>query len=78
MELEIIRKLENESRAYYRYDFITNYKSVSIPYLTFISFFTLTGTFGNFLVLGTLLKVKVSTEYLHSYNKTTIKYPEIL
>ena len=61
MELEIIRKLENESHSYNTYDFIRSYKSVSIPYLTFISFFTLTGTFGNFLVLGTLLKVKVST-----------------
>ena len=61
MELEIIRKLENESQSYNTYDFIRSYKSVSIPYLTFISFFTLTGTFGNFLVLGTLLKVKVNT-----------------
>ena len=60
MDLEIIRKLENNSGLSSGYEFVTKYKTISIPYLTFISFLTIAGTLGNFLVIGTLLIVKVS------------------
>lgn len=59
MDLEIILKLENESHSYERYDFVERNKSVSIPYLTLITLLTFSGTFGNFLVLGTLLIINV-------------------
>ena len=69
MELDILEVIENEldlrqsneSLPYSSYNFIENNKSIAIPYLTFISGLTFIGTFGNMLVLGTLLIVKVST-----------------
>ena len=69
MELNILEVIENElglrqsneSLPYSSYNFIENNKSIAIPYLTFISALTFIGTFGNMLVLGTLLIVKVST-----------------
>ena len=60
MELEIIRKLENETNSYSKYDFINNNKVIAIPYLTFTLIFSLSGTIGNILVLGTLFQIKVS------------------
>ena len=60
MELEIIERLENDSKLTSGYDFVSKNKSISVPYLTFLSFLTIVGTVGNFLVLGTLLIVKVS------------------
>ena len=60
MELEIIERLENDSKLNSGYDFVSKNKSISVPYLTFLSFLTIVGTVGNFLVLGTLLIVKVS------------------
>ena len=59
MELEIIERLENDSKLISGYDFVSKYKTISVPYLTFLSFLTIVGTVGNFLVLGTLLIVKV-------------------
>ena len=67
MELEIIERLENDSKLSSGYDFVSKYKSISVPYLTFLSFLTIVGTIGNFLVLGTLLIVKVSPYGYHIY-----------
>ena len=74
MELDFIRVLEvqreNKSSAqfqhlpYSSYNFIENNKSLAIPYLTFISVLTFIGTFGNMLVLGTLVINKVRTLFL--------------
>ena len=60
MDLGIIRQLENNSGLSSGYEFVTRYKNISVPYLTFIAFLTIAGTLGNFLVIGTLLIVKVS------------------
>ena len=71
MELEIIRKWkesENDtvesktdgSLPYSSYDFIEKNKLIAIPYLTFISGLTFIGTFGNMLVIGTLIINKAS------------------
>ena len=60
MELEIIRKLENETKSYFKYEFVNNNKVIAIPYLTFTLVFSLSGTIGNILVLGTLFQIKVS------------------
>ena len=70
MELEAILKLENETNSYSRYDFIVNNIWLSIPYLTFSSFFSFVGTIGNFLVFGTLLKIKVRNQQLHNSGTT--------
>ena len=64
MELEIIRELENETNSYSKYDFINNNKVIAIPYLTFTSVFSFSGTIGNILVLGTLFEIKVSVYLL--------------
>ena len=61
MELEIIERLENDSKLSSGYDFVSKNKSFSVPYLTFLSFLTIVGTVGNFLVLGTLLILKVES-----------------
>ena len=60
MDLGIIRQLENNSGLSSGYEFVTRYKNISVPYLTFIALLTIAGTLGNFLVIGTLLIVKVS------------------
>ena len=60
MDLGIIRQLENNSGLSSGYEFFTRYKNISVPYLTFIALLTIAGTLGNFLVIETLLIVKVS------------------
>ena len=71
MELEIIRMWKESgndtvesntegSLPYSSYDFIEKNKLITIPYLTFISGLTFIGTFGNMLVLGTLIINKAS------------------
>ena len=70
MDLEIIERLENDSKLTSGYNFVSKNKSISVPYLTFLSFLTIVGTVGNFLVLGTLLIVKVSHFEYYFFNQT--------
>ena len=58
-ENDLYLQSKNVSLPYSSYDFIDNNRLIAIPYLTFISGLTFIGTFGNMLVLGTLLIVKV-------------------
>ena len=81
MELDILEVIEDElaphqsnaSLPYSSYDFIENNKSIAILYLTFISGLTVIGTFGNMLVLGTLLIVKVSS-YVCEHREHSYQY----
>ena len=44
MDLGIIRQLENNSDLSSGYEFVTRYKNISVPYLTFIALLTIAGT----------------------------------
>ena len=41
-------------------DFIERSPGISIPYLTFLCLFTLTGSVGNLMVIGSVVTYKVS------------------
>ena len=41
-------------------DFIERNPGISIPYLTFLCLFTLTGSIGNLMVIGSVVTYKVS------------------
>ena len=49
-------------------DFIQSSPGISIPYLTFLCLFTLTGSIGNLMVIGSVVTYKVSfSEDLYWY-----------
>lgn len=75
MELEILESLKSLHRNHSgapeddALGFISHHKAVAIPYLTFIVVVIVLGTLGNFLILVTLVAVKVSAKCRDNSNE---------